>query len=345
MNKALPLSMAITATLLAPQAFAQTLADTKVSTNGGLKVTSGEHSIQFGGRIQYDYENTEVNGDTVENQFNLRRGRVFVKGNVTKDWEFKVNYNVDGSGTEDMYVRYTGWGKKAVVTVGKQHQPFTLENLESSKDISIIERSSITERYLIGRKESVQLHGDVNNFHYAVGAYTEENSTKEEDLGFALRTTYAPINESGSVVHLGASYKDIEAVSGYGLELGAVAGAFFFQGEYFGQEEDEKDDIDGFYIQAAYVITGESRPYKQGLFKRIKPSSPKGAWEVAARYESGDGKYSDMGLGSVEATAYVLGVNYYANNNVKISASYSQGEEKVSEDEGKDLRVSFLLAF
>lgn len=343
MNKILPFAIAL-ATGFAGQ---QALAETKVSTKGGLKVTNGEHTVQFGGRIQYDYNNSQLNGDTVDSQFDLRRGRVFVKGNVAPNWHFKVNYNVDGSGTEDMYVRYTGWGKAAVVTVGKQNPGFTLEQLESSKDISIIERSAITERYLIGRRDSVQLHGNVSNFHYAVSAFTEEEAdgSKEEELGFTARTTYAPIKADRSIVHLGASYKDIDTQSAYGIELGAVAGSFFFQGEYLAQEEDEKDDIDGFYLQAAYVITGESRPYKNGLFKRIKPNSPKGAWEVAARYESGDGKYSDIELGKIDATAYTLGVNYYANNNMKISASYSQGEDANTDNDGKDFRMSFLLAF
>jgi len=327
-------------------------AETNVSTKGGLKVTSGEHSVQFGGRIQYDYFNTELNGETIDDQFDLRRGRVFVKGNVSSDWHFKVNYNVNGGGTEDMYVRYTGWGGKAVVTVGKQHQAFTLEQLMSSKDIAIIERSAITERYLIGRKDGIQLHGNTERLHYAIGAFSEEEAddTKEEEFGIAGRVAYLPYKSDNGLVHLGASYKDIDDISGSGVELAATSGAFYFQTEFFQQEQDSQQDIDGFYVQLAYTLTGEKRPYKEGVFKRIKPSSKSGAWEVAARFESGDGKFSDIELGSVDAEAYVIGVNYYANDNLKISMSYSQGEtaefnEDGIKDEGKELRASMLLAF
>ena len=77
-------------------------------------------------------------------------------------------------------------GNAAVVTIGKQHQPFTLEQLISSKDVSISERSGITERYLIGRREGVQLHGDVDKLHYAVGFLPKKVKTKTTVLPLVL---------------------------------------------------------------------------------------------------------------------------------------------------------------
>lgn len=321
-------------------------AEIEVSTKGGLKVSSGDYNIQIGGRIQYDYNRSEKNGDVDEDDFDVRRSRLFVKGNVNKDWGYKVNWNVDGEGFEDLYIRYTGFGKGAVVTIGNQHQAFTLSQLISSKDVGISERPGVVERYLIGRREGIQLHGDIDKLHYAVGFFTEEG--EDEDNGFAGRVAYAPIKSDSRTVHLGFSYKSTQGQDGVGLEAAAVAGPFHVQAEYFDAEEIEdgfETDIDGFYVQAGYVITGEKRPYKNGTFKKIKPAKKSGAWEVTARYESGDGGFGDIELGNTDAKSYALGLNYYVNNNVRINASYQDGESNISDDEGNEIRVRFQVAF
>jgi len=320
--------------------------EVKVSTKGGLKIESGEYKVQIGGRIQYDYNRSEQNGVVDEDDFDARRARLFIKGNVSKYWDYKINWNVEGDGFEDLYLRYNGWGKGAVVTIGNQHQAFTLSQLISSKDVGISERPAIVERYLIGRREGVQLHGNIDRLHYAVGVFTEEGT--DEDNGFAGRVAYAPVKSINNTVHLGFSYKETEEQDGFGLEAAAVSGPFHIQAEYFDAEEvsdDGEQDIDGFYVQAGYVITGEKRPYKNGTFKKIKPEGKGGAWEVVARYEDGDGGFGDVELGDTDASSYALGLNYYVNNNIRINASYQDGESNITEDEGNEFRVRFQVAF
>jgi len=228
------MKLKLIAAMIAASAFGATSAnaEVKVSTKGGLKVSSGDYSFQVGGRIQYDYNRSELNGEVDEDDFDARRARLFVKGNVAKDWEYKVNFNVDDDGGfEDLYLRYTGFGDAAVVTVGNQHQAFTLSQLISSKDIGISERPAIVERYLIGRREGVQLHGNVDKLHYAVGLFTEEG--RDEDTGFAGRVAYAPIKTKESTLHFGFSYKEDAAQDAFGIEAAAVTGPFHIQAEYF----------------------------------------------------------------------------------------------------------------
>lgn len=342
------MNMKLTAVILAACALITTnaQAEVKVSTKGGLKISSGDYSVQVGGRIQYDYNRSELNGEVDEDQFDDRRARLFVKGKVGKDWGYKINWNVDGDGFEDLYIRYTGFGKGAVVTLGNQHQAFTLSQLISSKDVGISERPAIVERYLIGRRESVLLHGDFERLHYTVGLFTEEGS--DEDNGFAGRIAYAPIKSDYNTVHLGFSYKDTEEQDAFGIEAAAVSGPFHIQAEYFDAEEFDdglETDIDGFYVQAGYVITGEVRPYKNGTFKKIKPANKSGAWEVVARYEDGDGGFGDIELGDTDAKSYAFGVNYYYNDHIRINASYQDGESNISDDDGNEFRVRFQVAF
>ncbi|MEO0368536.1 MAG: porin [Pseudomonadota bacterium] len=319
-------------------------AETKVSTKGGLKVTSGDYKFEFGGRIMYDYNKAEENGIVDEDDFDLRRGRIFAKGNIAKDWAFKTQFNVDGSGVEDLYLRYTGWGKSAQLTFGNQKMPFGLEELTSSKDISVLERSAITERYAVGRAEGVQLHGSLGKqSSYGIGLFADD--TDDSDWGVAARYTYAPILTDTSVLHFGIAYKDIADDSALGLEAAASTGPFHIQAEYVDGEEGSDDDLSGYYIQAGYILTGESRPYKGGKFKRVAPGGEGGAWEVVARYEDGDGSHSDIELGTTDASAFTLGLNYYPHKNIRIGINYTDGEDNLSNDEGEEFRVRFQLTF
>ncbi len=321
-------------------------AEVKVSTKGGLKVSSGDYKFQFGGRIMYDYNRAEENGVVDEDGFDIRRARVYAKGNVSKNWAFKTQFNTNGSGVEDVYLRYTGFGKAAQVTIGNQKAPFGLEELTSSKDISVLERSAITEQYALGRQEGVQLHGTAGNSAYGVMLFADDVNEADEgdEFGFAARYAIAPVKNDNTVLHFGLSYYDIEDTSATGFEAALATGPFHVQAEY--QDGDfGGSDLSGYYIQAGYILTGESRPYKGGKFKRVKPSSKAGAWEVVARYEDGDGNHSDIELGRDDATAYTLGVNWYAHNNVKLGVNYTDGESNTSDDDGSEFRVRFQLTF
>src|SRR5690606_6800397 len=109
---------------------------------------------------------------------------------------------------------------------------------------------------------------------------------KDSDWGYAGRATFAPLQESGSVVHLGASYSHIEyeedfddgareerfrertsrftdrpvivhydemeSANTYGLEAATIQGPFSLQGEYYHRtlnRDGYKDaDVDGWYV-------------------------------------------------------------------------------------------------
>jgi len=335
----------LTSALVAAALSAPANADpVEISTKGGLTVSSDNYSFKLGGRIMYDYNRSELNGVTDEDDFDLRRGRLFVSGNVAKNWQFKAQFNVDGGGAEDLYLRYAGWGKAANITIGNQKMPFGLEALTSSKDISVLERSAITERYSVGRAEGVQLHGKLaGNSTYAIGAFSDDEMDSEK--GFAARYTIAPLLTDSSVLHLGLAYKDIGDDKALGFEAAATSGPFHIQAEYVDGEDATSDDLSGFYLQAGYILTAETRPYKDGAFKRVTPNSAAGAWEAVMRYEDGDGSHGDIELGDTDASAFTVGLNWYANKNVRLGINYTDGDDNLSDDDGNELRVRFQLTF
>lgn len=320
-------------------------AEVKISTKGGLKVSSGDYKFQLGGRIMYDYNKAEENGIVDEDGFNLRRGRIYVKGNIAKNWAFKSQFNTNGGGVEDLYLQYKGLGKAAQIKIGNQKMPFGLEELTSSKDISVLERSAITERYAVGREEGVTIGGALaDNIWYGIGTFFVDEDTDDTELGYAARAAFAPVNNDGSVLHFGAAIKSVGDDDAIGLEAAAVAGPFHIQAEFVDGEEGSTD-VDGYYVQAGYILTGESRPYKGGKFKRVKPAGNGGAWEVVLRHEDGDGSHSDIELGTTDATATTVGLNWYPHKNVRFGVNYTDGEDNNSSDEGEEFRIRFQLTF
>ena len=102
---------------------------------------------------------------------------------------------------------------------------------------------------------------------------------------------------------------------------------------------------DGYYIQGAWTITGEQRGYKTkgGYFGGIKPKGPMGAWELVARYEEIDVEYGGIIGPNVarvredsEAEKMLLGLNWYANKNIRFMLNYidadSSGRSNVDGD-------------
>lgn len=141
-----------------------------------------------------------------------------------------------------------------------------------------------------------------------------------------------------------------EDASHWGVEAAYVRGPFSLQAEYMDLEldgalwdsdtpSDDTDDrmdsdldADGYYVQGTWTLTGESRSYKtQGAyFDKIKPQGPRGAWELVARWEDVDIEHAyqvdDDPANDIDVNAsvekWLLGVNWYANNNIKFMLNY-----------------------
>jgi phosphate-selective porin OprO/OprP len=309
-----------------------------------IKTSDGNYSVKLGGRIQWDYNYAELNGVADEDDFSIRRARLYLSGNV-KDWSYKVQFNVgnnNGGSPEDLYIRYNGWGKQAVVTIGNQNEPFGLEQLESSKDISYLERSAVTEAYVPGRQEGILFSGQRGDVTYAVGIF--EDDSAGDGAAVTGRVTYSPIKSSDQVLHLGLAYSNRAAdVDMTGFELAYVKGPYHLQTEYV-TSDNLGVNSDGLYVQAGWIITGETRPYKNGVFKRVKPGNSSGAWEVVLRYEEGDGAYSDQELGNTDATSYGIGVNYYINKFIRVGATFTDAQDNLSNDKGSEFRARLQVA-
>lgn len=121
----------------------------------------------------------------------------------------------------------------------------------------------------------------------------------------------------------------------WGAEFAYMNGPFSVQSEYLtrtlsGQDENGDREATGYNIQLAYTLTGESRIYKLdgAKFDAIKPMDKQlGAWEVFYRFDNLEVQDDDDNLGvagidTTTADIHTLGVNWYANEAVKVSLNY-----------------------
>jgi phosphate-selective porin OprO/OprP len=143
------------------------------------------------------------------------------------------------------------------------------------------------------------------------------------------------------------STQAIAGVSGaqvYSAEAAATYGPLFFQGEYFWFNVDRNAfaplprlKFEGGYAEAAYVLTGETRPYNpaSASYGGIAPVNPFsltgggwGAWEIAGRYSTidlNDRLGAANGVAGGRQTIYTVALNWYVNRNVRFMFDYLHG--------------------
>ena len=183
----------------------------------------------------------------------------------------------------------------------------------------------------------------------------------DDGWGVTGRLTWLPVNVSGKqLVHAGAAFgykhypnKTVNrfrvrpGVSegdrivdsdgsiaaddflGMNLEAAGIWGPFsasaeYYYGDFDGTGATGATDMEGFYVQGSYFLTGENRRYKNGAFTSVKVKDPVGGggwggWEVGLRYSSTD---LGAGVGADSGGVLTAALNWYVNNNMMFKLNY-----------------------
>jgi len=128
----------------------------------------------------------------------------------------------------------------------------------------------------------------------------------------------------------------------WGLEAAYVRGAWSIQGEYTQLHGDVSplfvgpdSTYRGWYVEGSWFLTGETRPYKNGAFDRVKVLNPvfeggHGAWQLAARYDVLDLSDNATLIATCtmcgEQKTWQLGVNWHLNDNARLMFNYNQSD-------------------
>jgi len=334
----------------------------KVAGDVVAKVKASKPDVKLGGRIQLDAGSVSEDNMDHNSGTEIRRARLFAKGDLHKDWGFKLQYDFTGtgsSGIQDAYLDY----KPLKIRIGHAKEPFSLQNMTSSKYTTFIERG-LPHVFAEGRNIGIQTVRNGENWMIAGGIFGDgrdggSGGENNEGWGAAARATIAPIHADGETLHLGTSLSyrnvggdhtlrfrerpeahitdtrivdttafDANSVTRGVLEAAYINGPFHVQGEYYRTSVERqlagmKDvTFSGYYAEAGLFLTNDTVNYK----------ASKGSYsKVTPSGENGAwqiaARFSSLDLTDEDinggtAESLTFGLNWFATSNIRFSANY-----------------------
>ncbi len=272
----------------------------------GISYKSENRTIQWnlGGRLHFDVGGGEGRGSNLDESSlwrgRLRRAWIEFEAAFNRSWTFEgqiAPFNREEP-IENLAIGYSG-SAPLVVVLGNVKEPFSLEELTSSNDISFMERS-LANTLVPGHNTGLAIGVSGERWTAVAGVFGGNLNDQVDDEGLAVtgRVTFAPIRTDDEVLHLGVSgshrafdgnqevefstapesrpydvslvdletIEDARNLSRLGLEFAYLRGSFRLQGEYILAHVDREDHADaslhGAYLQALYVISGQKQKYE-----------------------------------------------------------------------------------
>jgi phosphate-selective porin OprO and OprP len=317
--------------------------------------------IKLRGRMHLDGALWNEDNVPLHDSVFLRRTRIGVTGRIDDVWSGIIEYDFAENGTsanDVMINRKLGVG---TLKIGQFKVPMGLNELTSSNSILLIERSTPSNLIADSRRIGIGYDWFAGDFGFqgmlygrAIGA----GQGGDTPLGLGGRFVYAPKLSDDSFFHFGLSaawedrrddnvlrfrdrpearpgggvrlidtgnITDVDDTFKYGVELAYQAGPFSVEAEYLSVDVSRaagaEPGFSGYHLQASWVLTGEKRSYRNGVFRGVAPAQAgRGAWELAARYSHAD--LIDAGFLGGEQDNFTLGLNYYASANVRFMLNY-----------------------
>jgi phosphate-selective porin OprO/OprP len=342
----------------------------KMGKNLKIESADGKYSFQPLGRVHLDFTHFQDDRKDHPDGANFRRARLGFRGDIGEDFNYKAELDFGGEAVnfKDVYLAYTGF-EVADFWLGNFKPPLGLEQNTSSNYMEFVEQAPVTTAFTRDEIIGFAAKGGGENWSLSGGIFNEDasvNTTDDESWSFDARGSVDLLQDSPNVLHLGlgGSYRtpnattesvtlsgrpagtgsnmittgaitNVDSVMVGGVEAAAVFGPFSAQGEYLRYDTERSSgsdpSFDGWYAQASYFLTGESRPYKGdvGNFDRVKPKTPFsvkeggwGAWEILARADNLDLNDEGAGVTGGEMNNYTLGVNWYLRDNIRMMFNY-----------------------
>ena len=300
----------------------------------------GDSEVTFEGLVQadmnwYDDDVTALSADAPDGDdadYEMRRAELVLKGKGPGNIEWVMGYDAKADKWLDVNVKYKlGGDANHFFQVGQFKQLNSMEELSSTKNNDFISKAATTNTFGIARRLGAMYNYGTNDWAIAASYFTREltehPSPTPHGPGYGVRAYWAPINDKGSILHLGVSYNNYDTftdtqrwrvrpqadlanriidtnnmlntdrVSTVGVESFWVHGPFKLQGEYMDSDTERygtgssAQDFSGkgAYLSALWNITGETWGYKGGTPTTPGPNEPgKGKWQLGLRYDTID---------------------------------------------------------
>jgi phosphate-selective porin OprO and OprP len=166
-----------------------------------LKSADDNFRLEFGGRLQADYDAAEggartLTGSKLGSQFLVRRARFEVDGRLYRWIGFKLEADfTEGVSLKDAYLDLRFFPELRF-RAGQFKVPFSLEELTSSRFIDFVERSLVNE-LAPARDRGVMIYGDLLDgaVSYPLGGFNgtgEDTNDNNAGKDLATRLTFTP---------------------------------------------------------------------------------------------------------------------------------------------------------
>jgi phosphate-selective porin OprO/OprP len=263
--------------------------DFRVYWKEGLNLATldGDFKLKIGGRLQTDWffssEDQDIKLDPIigeqEDGVEFRRARIYFSGLIYDNIEYKLQFDfADGNADfKDAYLGLTDFplGK---LRMGHFKEPFSLDELTSSKYITFLERA-LPNAFAPGRNTGFMLHNVAANERIttAIGLFRDTDNDGDVEVGdgddggynVTGRITALPIykNKGTSLVHVGAAYSHRKPDDSYSFDASPeahLADDFVDTGSILGDRVEllglEAAWVNGpFSLQSEYIMADAGR--------------------------------------------------------------------------------------
>jgi len=193
-----------------------------------FQTEDGQYRWWFDSRVQVDGAMYFENKNAMSNGVTFRRLTFALKSVLGEDWESEIDLDfAEQVSTKsqielrDAFIKYTVPDVNFTVQAGHFKEPFGMERLNSSRLLTFLERSAISNALPMGRRFGIsgRYWTDYGQFTGAVMGHEAgtriDKGQRDEGFSTNLRLTVAPINEHGKNLHFGVagSYKIPDATS------------------------------------------------------------------------------------------------------------------------------------
>lgn len=312
------------------------------------------------GRIYIDGQTYNKTTVQLGNALDVSSARLSLSGRVMSDWRYLIQYDFAAKSLKDAWLRYDGWDA-ASVRIGNYQEPFSLEELTSSRFITFIHRglpNALVPGYHVGigaEKDSGFWSGAVGVFGDPVGSKTAKTGTSS--WGITGRLTASPMNRDRSVVHVGisATYRladnlhtltirdtpeayltsahfvntnNISAVDHFasaGVESAIVQGPVSFQAEGIETDVFRRGSSGTLQFRGAYGYVSWFPTGESRNYTRGTFGRIRPRHHMGAVELAARYSYIDLNSGSVSGGREentTLGMNWYVNSHVRLMVNY-----------------------
>ncbi|MBI2487634.1 MAG: hypothetical protein HYW01_11950 [Deltaproteobacteria bacterium] len=163
-----------------------------------LKTADDNFKMKIKLRTQFQFSINDTDGEDTATDFNVRRLRLYFEGNAFRPW---LLYAIQASGEGSSFSLRDAYFDFAYNTMfapraGQYKVPFSREELNSSSELQLVERSIVNDEFTFGRDRGASIYGVLGNYiTYGAGIFNGDGrngASVDSNLLYAGRIMFTP---------------------------------------------------------------------------------------------------------------------------------------------------------